>query len=163
MCRITVNGKIAQFSCKLDVEKKLWSVEIGHLIGRSPVALESNRILDKIRVGVNKIYQDVCDRDTYVTAEKVCNEYLGMSMTHKTLLTASRQHNDNYAKLVDKMKRQRSDWKYEIDYKHLSEFVKSRYKVEDIALKEFATAFITDFELFLRVKKGHCTNTVGRT
>ena len=30
MCRITVNGKIAQFSCKLDVEEKMWSVETGH-------------------------------------------------------------------------------------------------------------------------------------
>lgn len=29
MCRITVNGKIAQFSCKLDVEEKMWSVETG--------------------------------------------------------------------------------------------------------------------------------------
>ena len=27
MCRITVNGKIAQFSCKLDVEEKLWNVK----------------------------------------------------------------------------------------------------------------------------------------
>ena len=26
MCRITVNGKIAQFSCKLDVEEKSWNV-----------------------------------------------------------------------------------------------------------------------------------------
>ena len=38
MCRITVNGKIAQFSCKLDVEEKMWSVETGRLTGRSNVA-----------------------------------------------------------------------------------------------------------------------------
>ena len=72
MCRITVNGKIAQFSCKLDVEEKMWSVETGRLTGRSNVALEGNRMLDKIRVGVNKAYQDVFDRDTYVTAERKC-------------------------------------------------------------------------------------------
>ena len=39
MCRITVNGKISQFSCKLDVDKKIWSVELGCMIGRSIVAL----------------------------------------------------------------------------------------------------------------------------
>lgn len=160
MCRITVNGKIAQFSCKLDVEEKMWSVETGRLTGRSNVALEGNRMLDKIRVGVNKAYQDVFDRDTYVTAEKVRNEYLGMGMNHKTLLAVFRQHNEDYAKLVGKMKSQRSYWKYCVVYKHLSEFIKTRYKVEDIALKELAPAFITDFELFLRVEKGHCTNTV---
>ena len=83
-------------------------METGRLTGRSNVALEGNRMLDKIRVGVNKAYQDVCDRDTYVTAEKVRNEYLGMGMNHKTLFAVFRQHNDDYAKLVGKMKSQRS-------------------------------------------------------
>ena len=152
MCRITVNGKIAQFSCKLDVEEKMWSVETGRLTGRSNVALEGNRMLDKIRVGVNKAYQDVFDRDTYVTAEKERNEYLSMRMNHMPLLAVFRQHNEDYAKLVGKMKSQRSYWKYCVVYKHLSEFIKTRYKVEDIALKELAPAFITDFELFLRVE-----------
>lgn len=160
MCRITVNGKIAQFSCKLDVEEKMWNVANGRLAGKSMVALEGNRMLDKIRVGVNKAYQEICDRDNYVTAENVRNEYLGMGMNHKTLLAVFRQHNEDYAKLVGKMKSQRSYWKYCVVYNHLSEFVRTRYKVEDIALKELAPAFITDFELFLRVEKGHCTNTV---
>ena len=64
MCRITVNGKISQFSCKLDVDERLWDVKVGRMTGRSTVALEANRMLDKIRVGINKAYQDICDRDT---------------------------------------------------------------------------------------------------
>lgn len=58
------------------------------------------------------------------------------------------------------MKSQRSYWKYRVVYKHLEEFIKQRYKMEDIALKELTPAFITDFEVFLRIEKGHCTNTV---
>ena len=54
MCRITVNGKISQFSCKLDVDEKMWSVELGRMSGRSIVAQETNRKLDKILVGINK-------------------------------------------------------------------------------------------------------------
>ena len=53
MCRITVNGKISQFSCKLDVEEKLWNVNLGRMSGRSIVAQETNRMLDKIRIGIN--------------------------------------------------------------------------------------------------------------
>lgn len=34
MCRITVNGKIAQFSCKLDVEEKTRNVESGRVPSR---------------------------------------------------------------------------------------------------------------------------------
>lgn len=58
ICRITVNGKISQFSCKLDVEEKLWSVSLGRMSGRSIVAQEANRMLDKIGVGINKAYQE---------------------------------------------------------------------------------------------------------
>ena len=71
MCRITVNGKIAQFSCKLDVEEKSWNVKSGRVSGRSIVAQEANRMLDKIRVGIDRAYQQISDRDNYVTAEKV--------------------------------------------------------------------------------------------
>ena len=160
MCRITVNGKISQFSCKLDVEEKLWNVNLGRMTGRSIVALEANRMLDKIRVGINKAYQDICDKDNFVTAEKVRNAFLGMGMNHETLLAVFRQHNEDYAKQVGKIKSQRSYWKYCTVYNHLSEFIRQRYKVSDIALKELAPAFITDFELFLRTEKNHCTNTI---
>ena len=160
MCRITVNGKISQFSCKLDVDEKHWDVKTGRMTGRSVVALEANRMLDKIRVGINKAYQDICDKDNYVTAEKVRNAFLGMGMNHETLLAVFRQHNEDYAKQVGKIKSQRSYWKYRTVYNHLSEFIRQRYKVSDIALKELAPAFITDFELFLRTEKNHCTNTI---
>lgn len=160
MCRITVNGKVSQFSCKLDVEEQLWNVQLGRMTGRSLVAQETNRMLDKIRVGINKSYQEICDRDNYVTAEKVRNVFLGMGMNHETLLAVFHQHNEDYAKQVGKIKSQRSYWKYCIVYKHLSEFIRQRYKVSDIALKELTPAFITDFELFLRTEKNHCNNTV---
>lgn len=160
MCRITVNGKLSQFSCKLDVEEKLWNVELGRLSGRSSVAQEANRVLDKIRVGINKAYQEICDKDNYVTAEKVRNTFLGMGQNHKTLLAVFKQHNEDYAKQVGKMKSQRSYWKYCVVYNHLAEFIEQRYKVSDIALKELTPAFITNFELFLRTEKNHCNNTV---
>ena len=91
MCRITVNGKISQFSCKLDVEEKLWNVQSGKMSGKSLAAQEANRVLDKIRVGVTKAYQEICDKDNYVTAEKVRNAFLGMGQNHKTLLAVFRR------------------------------------------------------------------------
>lgn len=160
MCRITVNGKIAQFSCKLAVEEKSWNVKSGRVSGRSIVAQEANRMLDKIRVGINQAYQQISDRDNYVTAEKVRNAYLGLGMNHETLLAVFRQHNEDYEKQVGKLKSLRSYLKYCVVYKHLAEFIEKRYKVSDIALKELTPAFITDFELFLKVEKNHCNNTV---
>lgn len=108
MWRVTVNGEVSQFSCKLDVEEKSWNVELERLSGRSLIAQEDNRMLDKIRVGINKAYQEICDRDNYVTAEKVCNAFLGLGMKHEALLAVFSQHNEDYAKQVGKIKSERS-------------------------------------------------------
>ena len=132
MCRITVNGKISQFSCKLNIEEKLWNVCLGRMSGRSIIAQETNRILDKIRIGINKAYQEIMDRYGYVSAEKVRNAFLGIGQNHKTLLAVFRQHNEDYAKQVGKMKSQRSYRRYCTEYNHLEEFIKRRYKVSDI-------------------------------
>ena len=78
MGRITVNGSIAQFSAKLSVPETLWEVSGGRAKGRSLEADRINRHLDNIRTQIGKHYQDICDRESYVTAEKVRNAFLGM-------------------------------------------------------------------------------------
>ena len=57
MGRITVDGSQTQFSCKLSVDPKLWDTKGGRVTGRSTAALETNRLLDKMRVRINKHYQ----------------------------------------------------------------------------------------------------------
>lgn len=109
---------------------------------------------------MNKAYQEIFDVDGYVTAEKVRNAYLGMGMTHKTLLAAFRQRIEDVEKLKGKQRQGGSCNKYCAVYNHLSRFIRQRYKVEDIALKELVPAFITDFEVFLRADAGLCTNTI---
>lgn len=52
-------------------------MELGRVSSRSVVAQEANRMLDKIRVGVNQAYQKIVDRGNYVTAEKVRRAYFG--------------------------------------------------------------------------------------
>ena len=70
MGRITVDGSQTQFSCKLSVDPKLWDTKGGRVTGRS--ARHSKRtIADKMRVRINRHYQEIMERDNFVTAEKV--------------------------------------------------------------------------------------------
>ena len=52
--------------------------------------------------------------------------YLGLGQNHKNLLAVFKQHNEDYAKQVGKMKSERSYWKYWVVYNHLTEFIKQR-------------------------------------
>lgn len=62
MGRITVDGTQTQFSCKLTVDPKLWDTKTARVTGRSNVAIETNRMLDKIRVKINRHYQEIMVR-----------------------------------------------------------------------------------------------------
>jgi hypothetical protein len=161
MGRITVDGSQTQFSCKLTVDPKLWDTKGGRVTGRSTAALETNRMLDKMRVRINRHYQEIMERDNFVTAEKVKNAFLGLEHRYHTLMQVFQQHNEDYAKQVEAgMKAKGTLLKYKTVYKHLQEFLTIRYHVKDIALKELTPAFISDFEMFLRTDKHCCTNTV---
>ena len=149
MGRITVDGSQTQFSCKLTVDPKLWDTKGGRVTGRSSAALETNRMLDKMRVRINKHYQEIMERDNFVTAEKVKNAFLGLEHRYHTLMQVFRQHNEDYEKQVEAgMKAKGTLLKYKTVYKHLQEFLTIRYRVKDIALKELTPAFISDFEMF---------------
>ena len=88
MGHISVNGSIAQFCAKLSVPETLWEVRDGHAKGHSLEADRINRHLDNIRTQIGRHYQDICDRESYVTAEKVKNAYLGFGEKYRLLLEA---------------------------------------------------------------------------
>ncbi|UVS55314.1 site-specific integrase [Bacteroides thetaiotaomicron] len=161
MGRITVDGTQTQFSCKLTIDPKIWETKTGRATGRSTVALETNRMLDKIRVKINTHYQEIMDKDNFVTAEKVKNAFLGLEHRCHTLMKVYEQFTADYAKMVEAgMKSKKSYEKYLVVYKHLKEFLMQRYHVQDIALKELTQSFIMDFDMFLRTDKHCCNNTV---
>ena len=63
MGRITVDGTQTQFSCKITIDPKVWDTKSGRTTGRSAAAIEANRMLDNMRVSINKHYREIMDRD----------------------------------------------------------------------------------------------------
>ena len=59
MCRLTVDGKIKQFSCKMDVPLRLWDVKDNRASGKSVEAQRINLAVDKIRMEVNHCNQEL--------------------------------------------------------------------------------------------------------
>lgn len=70
MCRLTVDGEVKQFSCKTDIPLRLWDVKNNRALGKSVEAQKINIAIDRIRVDVNRRYQELMQTDGYVTAEK---------------------------------------------------------------------------------------------
>lgn len=99
-CRLTADGEIKQFSCKMDVPLRLWDVKNNRTSGKSVVEQRINIAVDKIRVEVNRRYQELMQTDGYVTAAKLKDAYLGIGIKQETLLKLFEQHNAEFSKKV---------------------------------------------------------------
>ena len=84
MGRVTINGSVAQFSCKLTIAKTMWDAKGNRAKGKSKESRDINLALDSIKAQIIKHYQRISDREAYVTAEMVRNAYqgIGQSMKH---------------------------------------------------------------------------------
>ena len=148
MARITIDGKLCQFSTKQSILPNNWSVASGKAKGKD--AGKINALLDDIRSALNTIYHEMQRRDNYVTAEKVKNEFLGHTENHKTILSLFQKHNDNMKQLVGISRTIATYRKYEVTRRHLADFIHDKYNLSDIPIREITPMFITDFELYLR-------------
>ena len=151
MGRITVDGTMAQFSCKQSCDPAIWEAKGGHAKGKTIAARDINRELDKIKASIVKHYQEIMIRDGYVTAEKVKNSFLGLEYRKQTLMSIFEQWNTEYAKQVEGgLKAKNTYERYKAVYKHVGDFLQFHYHVSDIALKEITVNFLSDFEIFLK-------------
>ncbi|GAB1359023.1 site-specific integrase [Porphyromonadaceae bacterium] len=160
MARITVDGKICQFSTKQSIHPDNWSVKAGKATGKSCAQL--NKLLEDIKASLHQIYHEQQRRENYVTAEQIKNEFLGHTENHETLLNLFQKHNDDVKQLIGLSKSASTYQKYEVTRKHLANFIKSKFNLSDIALKSINNMFINDFEVYLKTV-GKCNhNTTAK-
>ena len=160
MARITIDGKLCQFSTKQSILPENWNIAAGKAKGKD--AGRINALLEDIKASLNNIYHEQQRRDNYVTAEKVKNEFLGHSEKHETILDLFKKHNDDVKQLVGISKTIATYRKYEVTRRHLAEFIQSKYNISDIAINEITPMFITDFELYLRTTCKCSYNTTAK-
>ncbi len=159
MGRVTINGTIAQFSCKQTIPKTLWDAKGNRAKGKSKEAQSKLRV-ENIKAQIAKHYQRISDREAYVTAEMVRNAYQGIGTEYETLLRAFDKENEAFAKRVGKDRAKRTYQKYLTVRKYVAEFIKSHYRRNDISMNELTEDFIRDYCLYLRNEVGLAQSSV---
>ena len=163
MGRITINGTMSQFSCKLSVRSSLWDAKANKAAGRSLEAQRLNEKLENIKTNIGKQYQRLCDRDSYVTAEKVRNAFLGMGDDCRLLLQTFDEYLAGFLKRVGKDRAYSSYDNYRKRRNRLASFLEYEYHVKDIAFKELKREFVEKFVVYLSTVKGLASGTIHST
>lgn len=161
MGRITIDGKPASFSTKLEIRADNWDLKHGRVSGKSTQAISTNKKLDDVRLRIDKHYEELLKYDGFATSQKLKLAFLGVGVMEDAILKVFQAHNDDFAKMVAKKERSQSTYdKYKVVYNHLSEFIQLRYLRTDMAFKELTSDFIREFDFYLRIDKECTHNTV---
>mgnify|MGYP000731839397 FL=1 len=163
MGRITINGTMSQFSCKLTVRSSLWDAKANKAAGKSFEAQRLNEKLENIKTNIGKQYQRLCDRDSYVTAERVRNAFLGMGDDCRLLLQTFDEYLAGFLKRVGKDRAYSSYKDYCKRRRRLASFLEYEYHVKDIAFKELKRDFIEKFVVYLSSIQGMRSGTIHST
>ena len=159
MGRITVNRTMAQFSSKLSCTPELWNPRESRLNGKSKEAVEINAKIDKLLLAINLAFDSLLERKIDFDATTVKEAFQGSVETQMTLLRRLDIHiEDMQSRIgIDVAKSSMSTYIYTRRY--LGEFIKKRFKVEDLAFGQLNEHLAYEFQEYVLKDKGLAVDT----
>ncbi|MFC2326061.1 site-specific integrase [Prevotella veroralis] len=142
MGRITYGRTIAQFSCKLSCDPKLWNVRESRLNGKSREAVATNDKLERLLLSVQSSYQILCNRGVAFTAADIKELFQGCMQSQITFL-------ERYDRMIEEMRQKvgieiqaTALNSYFTIRKHLQAFIEEKYHTTDISFGQMEEDFL---------------------
>jgi site-specific recombinase XerD len=155
--RITINGSRIELSTSRTVEKAKWNTAAGKVKGNSEEARLINSHLDLLKHNVYETEKWLLNNGHEINAQTLKNKLTGIDENQRMLLTIFEDHNKRMKDLIGKEFSINTHKKYLTAISHTREFLKSQYRVNDIAISKVDIAFVNDFDFYLRNNK-NCNN-----
>ena len=159
-CRITVDGQEVRFSMKCDVNPNHWDTKTGKASGRTAEAGQINSLVDATKAAIYKIYRELQEKESYVTAEKIKNVFLGIEARQQTLLELFDRHNRERKQQAGINITQYTYEKYCLVRRIVADFILYKYNLQDIPIKEVNLQFLSGYEIYLYTVHEYKKNTV---
>ena len=161
--RVTVDGRFLEASLKRGVNPKTWNEKRQRSTGRDRLSLELNDYLDDTLAKILKIHQRFADEKKIINPKTILDEWAGRIEKPKMLCEEFRTDNEKYRQRLEigdvvlntVLRNERAE-------RYLGEFIRKKYKAEDIPFSAIDNAFVRDFHLFLRVDKKQEQNTANK-
>lgn len=160
MGRISIGKQMAQFSAKLSVPISLWDIKAARALGKSKVATELNRTLDKIVVSIHASHERLIERKGSATPKEVTIAFQGMASGQESLLGYCDKFHKMMLQRVGINLKAKSCDQYRIAFNYLREFLKAKYNLKDISFGALDYSFIEKFDHYLRIERKFKPNSV---
>ena len=155
MGRITVDGKVCQYSTGVEVEPHLWDADRGrgNILGQKADDLKElkaiNKHLEKLEDLLLTTHKKYSDTIGYVTAELLKNVVTSKAQNKEMLLELLDEHNEKFEKRVGIDRERHTYMRYLTARKHIYNFLQYKFNTEDYPLRALEMQFIHDFNFYL--------------
>ncbi|MEO6000800.1 MAG: site-specific integrase [Chitinophagaceae bacterium] len=155
--RVTVDSGRFEFATKCRIEPKKWNSIAQKANGTNEEARSINAYLKTIEMQVYNAHRELMEEATPLTAQNLKKKLFGNEKEIISLVDVFKNHNQQLAALVEKEYAPATVKRYDTALRHVRNFLKWKYDVEDIDIKEIDHSFITAFDFYLRSVR-NCNN-----
>ncbi|MFC2080882.1 site-specific integrase [Bacteroidota bacterium] len=159
--RITVNQKRAEMAVQRYIDPIKWNSSGGYAKGTKQEIRELNEFLDLYRSKVYKAQRELIEENKVVTAIALRNRVQGKTEDQKTLIEVFDYHNKLMEEKVPSEFSPATLARYVTTLKHVKDYLKYKYKTDDLLLNQLDHRFISEFDHYFRTvrKSSHNSST----
>lgn len=158
--RITVDGIPRETSIKHKWDVTRWDQSNERAIGNKEDARTLNHFLDTLQMKVHQCKTECIYNDRMLTSQKIMDYVMDRTAPRTKVLEEFLNHNNELLALVEKGEYALGTHeRYAISRKHVKEFVKFKYNLDDMDFRDLDYEFIKDFEFYLKTVKDCNNNT----
>lgn len=155
--RVTIQGARIDISAKRPVDPEKWASEAGRMKQGSGESASINKYLDMLKKQVYDIQSSLIQANKPVTADTMRNRIMGIDDKRRSLVKIFEDHNDQMKALVGNGFALGTHGRFVTTLKHTKDFMKWKFNISDIDIRNVDHSFITEFEFFLRSER-KCEN-----
>lgn len=149
--RMTIAGERFELSTRRTVLPENWSAESGRVSGTNAKAKSVNTFLDSLLSRAYGYQKQILNEGKELTLTEFKSRWNGIPTEKpKMLMEVFEEHNQQMKALIGHEFSPLTFERYTTSKKHTHDFMKSKYKVDDIDIKKLNYEFIHNYEFWLK-------------
>ncbi len=149
--RITLDHKRVEFSAHRYVSPDNWDDKANRAIGTSDDSIILNNYLDGLKSKIQRQYNILESLDKPITLESLRAKLNGNTEKKYALLFIYQLHNNDMSKRVGFDVAEGTYKRYKVSIRRIENFIKYQYGKNDFMLDDLNHAFITKYEVYLKI------------
>lgn len=158
--RIGIGLKRINIITKIYVKPADWSVQNCKLKTNNEESRRINKMLEAFKLKAFDHQRELMTEGKEVSLENIKAKWYGTSIEKpRMLMEVFKQHNDQMKALINQEFSPLTFERYETSFRHTQEYMRWKYQIDDIDIKQLNYEFISNYEFWLKSERKCDHNT----